>query len=180
MEGNMNSEAKSTTERVPGVEAVEKIEAAVTGLPVTAATLYNKGLQRVIEVRKLALDLTAQQNADFVEVVKKALPPTMPGVSLLDLGQQALDRYIETEKSFLDLISEQGTALLDFTKERAESASKTGTSLTNIFQQAVERGLAVQKTVLDFAAQQNKAVSETQKELLDIAVKPLKASAAKA
>jgi hypothetical protein len=189
--------------------AAEKIEAAAS-IPAALVTMYQKGVERLFEAQKTALDLAVQHSEDVVESCKKHTP-ALPGLFLVDLSRQLFARSVETQKSVLNLVLEQTGAAVDFVKQRTELDSKITNQMAGVFEQSLERGLAAQKAVLEFAAQQNKAIGETvqkqagvsgtpaaavadsvqkgvdalietQKELLEIAAKPLKeaASAAKA
>ena len=199
----MKPTSKSTKKTAP--------VAAGEGLDYEALTgLYLKGVERVAELQKKALEVAAQQNAEAVEVLKKAVQaiPGVPSSLIFETAEQAFGRFVEMQKNVIDMMVQQNAALVETTKERGNSAEKIVANTAKIAQQSVERGIALQKSLLEFAAQQSKALTdagkqfsvsgrpaaaaaesfqkgmdamfETQKDLLEAATKPLKAMTAKA
>jgi hypothetical protein len=199
----MKPTSKSTKNSAP-VATGEVLDCdALTGL-------YMKGVERGAELQKKVLEVAAQQNAQAVEVLKKAVKsiPGVPSSLIFETAEQAFDRFVETQKNVIDMVVQQNAALVEATNERENSAEKIVANVSKIAQQSVERGIALQKSLLEFAAQQSKALTEagkqfsiggtpaaaaaeafqkgmdtlfeTQKDLLEAATKPLKAMAAKA
>jgi len=168
--------------------------------------LYMKGMQVIAELQKKTLQIAAQQNAEWAGAGKKALARFVPASQvnpMFDLAAQAFDTILEGQKEAIDMVLEQNETVVDFAKEGVESVSKLTSGLTTLFQKSVEYSVAMQKKALELAAEQNKcvydvaskqfglsgtpvetfqrsldALMETQKKVLDIASKPLKASAA--
>jgi len=199
----MNPTSKSTKDAAASVTGEILDCEALTGL-------YLKGVKRVAEVQKKTLEIAAQQNAETVDFLKKAVKaiPGVPCGFVLEVAGQAFDRFVETQKSIIDMVIEQNTALVESSNERGSSAQKIAADVSKIVQQSAERGIALQKSLLEFAAQQGKALTEaakrfgvsstpaavaaesfqkgmdalleTQKGLLEVATKPLKAATAKA
>jgi hypothetical protein len=160
MEVIMNTAPKSTK------EATEKAE-ATAHLPGAFATVYNKGLERMVQVQKAALEVAAHQTTDFLEVCKKAVSvvPSMPGMYLFDLAAQAVTKGVEVQKDILDEMLEQNTSIVEFAKSRYEAAgSKAPADATHLMQQSLDRIIGMQKSVLDYAAQQNKAFSDAMRQ----------------
>ncbi len=60
----MNTNTKSTNTEAETTEA--------TYCPAAYATLFNKGLERVVEMSKTSLDLAVKQNAEVLASYKKA------------------------------------------------------------------------------------------------------------
>lgn len=191
----MNTNTKSIKSEV------EEATAAYT-------TLFNKGLERAVEVSKSTLDLAVEQNAEILGSYKKALKGT-PGVFLFDLAGQAFAGFVSLQKNLLDIAVEQSAAVIDAATEISQDLSKAKAGIPKLIEQSVDRTVAAQNSVLDFAAKQNKAVSDavkqqpgvngtpaekvtdsahrsidsllaTQKELLDITSKNVKSATAKA
>ena len=112
----------------------------VTYCPAAYATLFNKGLERVVEMSKTSLDLAVEQNAEVLASYKKALKASsLPGLFLFDLAGQAFEGYVTLQKSLLDLAVEQSTAVLDAAKECSHDASKAKAGISNMIQQSVDR-----------------------------------------
>ena len=181
----------------------------LTSCPAACAALYEKGLERAVDAVKVALNLSLQQNADILAAIKKALKGTnLPGLFVLDLAGQAAEGCVAVQKQLLDLGLEQSSAAIKALQNLKLNADVQG-DVAAAAQASLDRSLAAQNTVLEFVAKQSKAVSETvkaqpgvagtavetlaesmqrgfdtvlgvQKEMLDIAVKPLKASVVRA
>ena len=79
----------------------------------------------------------------------------VPGV--LDLAAQAFEGYIEAQKSVIDHIVQQTSALVESAKDSGNSAQKVAADFTKTMQQSIERTVEVQKKALDLAAQEEKA-----------------------
>jgi len=128
----------------------------------SAAKLFTTGVGRMAEVQKKSIDVAAQQNAELVEMWKKALNkvPGTPGMFLLELAGSGFERYAEIHKSAIDLIVEQGKAFADLAKDRTATANKTSEDVDTFAKKSVERVVAMQKKALDQSAVQVKAVVE--------------------
>ncbi len=173
-----------------------KVEAAENFIP-----LYTKNVERLAEMQKKSLATIAEQNAEFIGTCKKAFEfaPGTPGLFLFDLLGQTFDRFVETQKSAIDLAVEQSTAVAGLAKEKTGSVAKVAEGVTALLQQGVEQSVAAQKKALEYYSEQNKTayetakkqvrisnpaadafqagmdvLIETQKTFLDIATKPLK------
>jgi hypothetical protein len=145
-------------------------------LPTEFTDLFIKGVQRAAEMQKSSLDAAAQQNAQILESYKKS-SQVMPGAAgMFELAGQAFERYVEAQKTVIDQIVEQTSAMLQTTKERSSSASKATAEFTRVLQQSVERAVEVQKKAIDLAAQQAKAMSEAGKRQFGISGTPLAAA----
>jgi len=195
----MNANAKSTKTE----ETIENVFC-----PVAYATLATKAVERAVEAGKITLNLAAQQNADILAAIKKALKNTplanLPG---LDLAGQAVEGYIAIQKNLLDLAQEQFEAALEASQQT--DISKAKSEINSILQASLDRSIAAQNQVVDFAVKQTKAgidavkaqpgvagspveqvtesvqrgfdtVIAAQKEILNLATKQVKAASAKA
>lgn len=136
--------------------------------------LYTRSVERLAEFQKKALETLAQQNADWLETWKKTARffPGIPGTFAVDLWAQAFDRFVETQKSSIDLAVEQSKQTLNLAKERGASYGKATDGLTGLFQQAVENTITAQKKTLDFYAEQQKSAFETVKRQFKFADNP--------
>ena len=199
----MEPKAKST-KKAPG----DAPDISLANLPLAMAGLVQNGVERIAELQKSALDFAAKQNAETIDVCRKAvrLPETSPVASMFDLSIQAFDSMVSIQKSMLDMMTEQSNSMLEYAQERGTSMPGLE-GLNDLVAESVDRAAAAQKSVLHFAEQQSKAVTETlkkqagapgtrvaemadsvqrgvdailesQKEMVDLAAKPLKAYAA--
>jgi hypothetical protein len=83
----------------------------------------------------------------LIEACKKAVRfiPAAPGLFLFDLIGQTFERFVETEKSAIDLAVEQSHAVVGRAKQRGTSASKVAAGVTSLFKQSVEHSVAAQR-----------------------------------
>jgi hypothetical protein len=143
---------------------MEAVTTEATSCPFASATLFSKGLERVIEASKTSLDLAVEQNAEVLASCKKALNASfMPGLFLFDWAGQAFEGYVTLQKGLLDFTLEQSNTLAEATHEYRHDASRAQAGITNAFRHSVDHADAAQKTVLDLAAKQTKEVSDTVK-----------------
>ena len=127
--------------------------------------LYTKNVARLAELQKKSLEMAGEQNAEFIDTCKKVFHfvPETPGLFLLDLLGQALERVVETQKGAIDVAVEQSQAIANLAQERSGSAAKVAEGVTALFQQTVEQSVAAQKKALDYYSQQHKTAYETAK-----------------
>jgi hypothetical protein len=130
-----------------------------------SATLFSKGLERVIEASKTSLDLAVEQNAEVLASCKKALnASSMPGSFLFDVAGMAFEGYVTFQKSLLDFTVEQNATAVEAAHLYSHDASKAKEALTHVIRQSVDHTEAAQKTALDLAVKQTKEVSNTVKQ----------------
>lgn len=139
----------------PGKEKVDWAE--------SMAKLFTAGVGRIADVQKKGLDIAIQQNAELIDVWKKAIQkvPGTPGLFLLELGASGFDHYAEVQKAAIDLVVEQSKAFADVLKERAATATNANEEVDQFTKKSIERVVAMQKKALDQSAAQAKAVVET-------------------
>lgn len=127
------------------------------------AKLFTTGVGRIAEIQKKSIDVAVQQNAELVDLWKKAVQkiPGAPGLFLLELQGSGFDRYAEIHKAAIDLVVEQSKAFSDLVKERTGTATKVNNDLNDFTKKSVERVIAMQKKALDQSATQAKAIVES-------------------
>ena len=167
----MSTTSKSSKKAAPAA-AVAKCEFVDAFTP-----LYLNSIQRLAELQKKSLDVAAEQSAEWLNAWKKAFSyfPLTPATSVFDIAEQAVETYVETQKSAIDLLVEQSQAVAGIAKERAAAYAKSANGVTATFQQSVERSVEAQKKVLDFAAAQNKTVFDAAKKQLGATGAPVAA-----
>ena len=128
------------------------------------AAIFLRGVERVAEIQKHAIDLAVQQNAELIDIWKKAVKkiPGAPRLPMLDLATGAVNRYADTQKSAIDFVVEQSHMWTDAFKDRA-TVKKSNDSTVNIARQTMERSFAVHKKALEHTAAQTKAVVDAAK-----------------
>ncbi len=76
---------------------------------VSFASLLQKGVERIADFQKIALDLYAHQTADLVDSCNRFswTGLSYPGNCLMDIAGQGLRHFVEMQKNLLNLIVEQ-------------------------------------------------------------------------
>ncbi len=162
-EQNMRPTPKSTK------TATEKPDITETFLP-----MYTKSVERLAELQKKTLEITAQQNAEWLDTWKKMARFTpQPGLFMFDLAGQMFDRFVETQKGMLDMAVEQSQTAAGVAKDRGAALGKAAKGVTGMFQQMMEQSIAAQKKALDFFAEQQKMAYETTKKQFQFAGNPM-------
>ncbi len=143
------------------------------------SALFLTGVERMAEVQKRGIDLAVAQNAEVTEAWKKMAQktPWAPGLFLLDLANNAWERFADTRKVAIDVMVEQSRALADMTRERTAESGKANESATAYLQQAVERTVGIQKKALDHTAAHTKAVFDAFRSQFGFAGAPVDAAA---
>jgi hypothetical protein len=124
--------------------------------------LYTRGIDRLADVQKRAIDIALQHNAEIADVWKK-LGQKVPGAQhlpVLEAATTMFERYADAQKNAIELAVEQSHAWIDAYKDRTSVANKATESAVNMTNQAVERSVVAQKKVLENAAEQTKAAVE--------------------
>jgi cysteine synthase len=131
------------------------------------------------EAQKITLDLAAQQSTEVTDSIRRAfrLPAGAPGMFMFDIAGQMVARYVDTQKSLLDLIVEQSSAMLETTRDRGDSGSRIAGNMANALQDSVDRAVTAQMMMLDLAAQQTREVTEAVKQQTGISGTPAAAAA---
>src|ERR1017187_9727046 len=164
-EGNMEANTKSTKTEAKTIEA--------TFCPAACASLFNKGLKRVVEASKTSLDLAIEQNSEVLGSYKKALKASsMPGLFLFDLVEQVSEGYVSLQKSLLDLAVEQSSAVVEAAHECIQDPNLSQAGISHLIEQSVDRMVTAQNSALEFAAHQTKVVSDTVKKQPEVAGTP--------
>lgn len=129
----------------------------------SVTALYFRGVERLAEMQKSSIDLAAVHNAEAINPWKKFVQkiPGAPGLFMFDLASSAAERFVETQKSAIDLVVEQSHAFAEIVSERTTAAAKATESAAGLVQQTVERTVASQKKALDQTAAHAKAAFES-------------------
>jgi hypothetical protein len=128
-----------------------------TPAPADFTNLFLKGVEQAAELQKKSLEAALQQNAEAIATYKKGAAAASNIPSVFDLAGKALESYIEAQKSVIDQLVQQTTALVESTKGSSVSAQKVAETFTKNIEQSIERTVEVQKKALELAVQQAKA-----------------------
>ena len=132
-----------------------------TTAPADFTNLFLKGVEQAADLQKKSLEAALQQNAEAIASYKKNAQAATTLPSVFDLAGKALESYIEAQKSVIDQIVQQTTALVDSTKGGGASAQKVAEMFTKNIEQSIERTVEVQKKALELAVQQAKSSLST-------------------
>jgi hypothetical protein len=121
------------------------------------ANLFIKGVERAAELQKKSLDEAARQNAEIIAASKKGPQAVSSAPAMYDLAAQAFEGFIETQKSVIDQMVTQTTALVESAKDSGNSAQKVASDFTKTVQESIQRAVEVQKKALDLVTPQAKA-----------------------
>ena len=168
--------------------------------PAAYAGEINKGFERIVEASQTSLDLAAQQNADILVAIGKALKSLpMADLTPLEMAGAAFEGYVTIQKTLLDMAMEQSNAVVEAIEVSGSDVSKASEEFSKLFRATLDRSTAAQNLVAEYATRQAKNMSEktankpnvaaetvqramddaiaAQKQILQFAAKPLKATA---
>ena len=82
----------------------------------------------------------ANQTTEAIGAWKQAfaVPPSAPGMFLLDLADQGIEKMAQTQKGMIDLVVQQSAQALDLAKERRDSTSKWTTGVADMMSEAAD------------------------------------------
>ncbi len=178
---------------VDGMKEALRLHPSVAAM----ADLVPRGVGTVIDMHKRVLDSLAEQTRDIIE----AYTERKPSVAIENLAtrtRETFEDFIETQKTFLDQVSEQVTIATEAPKESKAARRDRSKVLIELARDSVTKFIDAQKQALDLAIEQAeangghahaKAVAHTsvaeltrksvenftsaQKSLLDLALKPV-------
>jgi len=134
----------------------EALEASYS--PDAFASLAINGVGRAIEASKTWLNLAANQNADILDAMKKAMAGTpWAGLPLLELTEQAVEGYVAIQNELLDLTLEQITAVTNACQAAGTDVEKAKSEFANVLRTSADRATVAQNSVMKYASKQAKA-----------------------
>jgi hypothetical protein len=159
---NRNPTPRNKVSEYPA-ERPRTSESAITGF----STLLVRGVERLADLQKQTLEVLNRQNKDINSTLGEALraTPAMPGKTVLELTEEAVEDWTSALNKVLDLTVQQSAQALECVKE---GSGKSAALLTDLVRQSAGRAIAAQQITLEFAALQTKAVSEAVKCLAGI------------
>jgi hypothetical protein len=173
----------------------------------TALDVVRDRVDTLISLQKRLLEAATEQTHTVAESYREG-KVGMAGASLAELARQGIESFIETEKKFLDLVAHEVTAATKAGKEGRKHAGGPSKVLAQLAREGVEKYIDAQKQLLHLAMEQMESTGKvtgelleaarkeartsfvelteksvrnfvtTQKSLMDLAVKPIRASAA--
>lgn len=133
-------------------------ENKTTTPPTDFSNLFLKGVEQAAELQKKSLEAALQQNTEAYASYKKSAQSMSAMPDVFELAGKALESYVEAQKTVIDQIVQQTTALVESAKGGGSSAQKVAETFTKSIEQSIERTVEAQKKALELAAQQAKSV----------------------
>jgi len=139
--------------------------------PAAYATEINKGFERIVEASQTSLSLAAQQNADILAAIRKAVKDApVADTTALELAGEAFEGFVTIQKTLLDMAMEQSNAVVEAIEASGNDLNKASEQFSKLFRTTLDRSSTAQKLVSEYATKQAQSMTET-------ASKPKKASA---
>jgi len=130
--------------------------------PGRLASWIRQGFGSLIAAQKILLDLTAQQNALAIGVVRERfkLPQMSPGGMLVGMADQGVASFAEAGNVLLDLAAGE-TAVLTEAVKGAFGLGPAGATATDVARLRVDSFIEMHRRLLETVSEQMKAVSES-------------------
>jgi hypothetical protein len=155
----MSTSPKSANQSSP--EA--KSERADETYPQDFVSLFVKGVQRVAEIQKQALEHAVRQNAEIVDAYRKAARSIPTVASRVELVEEALNQFVKAQESVTNQVVEQTLVLVKTVQEHSDAAAKVTMAFTGLIQDSIQHAIEMEKAVLDSVKRRGKAVAGTKK-----------------
>lgn len=129
----------------------------------TVAEVVRHRAETLIEMHMKLLDAVAKQTQAMMESYQdgRGLMARSNGA---ELAREAMEAFVQTEKKYLNLVSEAVTAATDGEKAPRRAAKDRTKLLTQLAHESVEKYIETQKKLLDLAVEQIGANAQIAKE----------------
>jgi hypothetical protein len=126
------------------------------------ASWARQGIESFVAAQKILLDLTAQQNALVIGMVRERLsePRLRPDFAIAKIVDKGVENVRAAGKVLLDFAAGETALVVDGVKEglRLPTAAR---AVTDVLRHRVDAFINLQKRLLDAAAEQTHAVAES-------------------
>lgn len=119
----------------------------------TVADVVRHRTVTLIEMQRRLLDGVAAQMKEVAAAYEEGKGLT-GGASIGELARRAMEGFVETEKKFLDLVSEEVNAATEPGRPAKKPSRDRSKVLTQLARDGVEKYIDAQKELLEFAIQQ--------------------------
>jgi len=143
--------------------AVQKKEESQPFSPAgQVASWARQGVDSFFAAQKILLDLTAQQNALFIGMVRErvSMPRIHPGKAIAQFTDKSVKHFATAGKILLDLAADETALVMDGVTEGLPLPVAAAT-VANIFRHRVDTFIGMEKNLLDAAAEQTHAIAES-------------------
>jgi len=124
-----------------------------------------QGVESFMAAQRILLDLTAQQNALMIGMVRERLskPRVRPGRAMAKMAENGVENLTTAGKILLDLAAGETALVVDGVKNLVPLPVAAGT-VANVVRHRVVTFIDMQKRLLDAAAEQTHEVAESYRE----------------
>jgi len=123
-----------------------------------------QGISSFMTAQKILLDLTAQQNALVIGMVRERLSdPLNPGIAMAEVADKAVENLTAAGKILLDLAGSETELVMDGVKEVMPLPDPAG-RIANLIRHRMMSLIDWQKSFLDAAAEQTHEAAESYRE----------------
>jgi len=123
-----------------------------------------QGIESFMAAQKILLDLTAQQNALVIGMLRESLSkPLLPGDTIAEMTDQGVQNLSAAGKILLDLAAGGTDLVVDGVKDAVPLPLAAGT-LANLLRHRVVTFIDLQKRLLEAAAEQTHEAAESYRE----------------
>jgi uncharacterized protein YggL (DUF469 family) len=121
-----------------------------------------QGIEGFVAAQKILLDVTAQQNALVIGMVRERLsePRLRPDFAIAKIADKSVENVTAAGKVLLDLAAGETALVVDGVKEGLRLPPAAGV-VTYVVRQRVNAFIDTQKRLLDAAAEQTHAIAES-------------------
>lgn len=121
-----------------------------------------RGVESFVAAQKILLDLTAQQNALVIGMIRESLskPIFRPDIAVAKMADKGMGNVTAAGKILLDLAAGETALVVDGFKEGLRLPAAAG-AVANVVRHRVATLIDMQKRLLDTAAEQTHAVAES-------------------
>jgi len=125
------------------------------------AVWARQGIESFVAAQKILLDLTAQQNALLIGMIRERLsePGFQPGVALAKMADKGVENFTTAGKILLDFAAGETGLMVDGVKKGLRLPGPIA-GVAEVFRHRVDTLIGLHKRLLDAAAEQTHAVTE--------------------
>jgi len=124
-----------------------------------------QGVESFVAAQKILLDLTAQQNALVIGMIRERLskPTYRPGATLARIADKGVENFTTAGKILLDLAAGETAVVVDGLKKGLKLPAAAG-AFADVVRHRVETFVGLEKELLEVAAEQAHTVAESYRE----------------
>jgi hypothetical protein len=129
------------------------------------AVWARQGIESFVAAQKILLDLTAQENALLIGMIRERLsePGIRPGLALAKMADKGVENFTAAGKILLDFAAGEANLMVDGVKKGLRLPAPVA-GMAEVVRHRVETLIGLQKRLLEAAAEQTHAVAESYRE----------------